>query len=39
MVIHLRRAATVFGDSSYRTMLNTFPDKVARSDRSVLFYP
>jgi hypothetical protein len=39
MVINLRRAATALGDSSYRTMLNTLPDKVARSDRSVLFYP
>jgi hypothetical protein len=39
MVIHLRRATTVYGGSSYLDVLNKLPAKVVNADRSALFYP
>jgi hypothetical protein len=39
MLIHLRRANTVYGGAMYKGVLDKLPAKVVRSDRSVLLYP
>lgn len=39
IVIHLRRAMTVFGGETYRTVLQALPQDLVRADRSALLYP
>ena len=39
LIIHLRRAATVYGDPRYAAALERLPDDIVRTDRSALLYP
>ena len=39
MIIHVRRARTVFGDASYPRVLQELPADDVRRDRSALLYP
>ena len=39
MLIHLRRATTVYGDPVYGEVLRRLPEPLVRSDRSALLYP
>jgi Alginate lyase len=39
LIIHLRRAHTVFGDPSYLQILERLPGDAVRTDRSTLLYP
>jgi len=39
MLIHLRRANTVYGGTTYRAVLDALPQNVVRSDLSALLYP
>ncbi len=39
LLIHLRRAATIYGDAQYRAALARLPREVVREDRSALLYP
>ena len=39
LLIHLRRAATVYGDPQYAAALARLPRDVVREDRSALLYP
>ena len=39
VVIHFRRAMTVYGDQQYRAVLNALPKSIVAADRSVLLYP
>ena len=39
MLIHLRRANTVYGGPTYRAVLDSLPQEIVRSDLSVLLYP
>ena len=39
LLIHLRRAATIYGDAKYDAALARLPQDVVRKDRSALLYP
>jgi hypothetical protein len=39
LIIHLRRAKTVYGDATYAATLGKLPAPVVRADRSALLYP
>jgi hypothetical protein len=39
MLIILRRARTVYGDATYKSVLDSMPPHVVKADRSVLLYP
>jgi hypothetical protein len=39
LLIHLRRAATIYGDAKYEAALARLPRDVVRKDRSALLYP
>jgi hypothetical protein len=39
LLIHLRRANTVYGGESYKAVLASLPAKAVREDRSAMLYP